>query len=672
MNELHRSPPDSVQIRHGNTGHAQIPSPNILPFRTGTAVGMNYFSRKNTAGAFSSDGYRYQDHCALLKAVQSLQDNEFESIGIETEDDFCLLFHHQRINVQVKDSELSSALIKAHVAENQLLIGSGIKKEVETFLAYLTQYRNAQASGETPERKRQIDADFAVVVKKLDLPDIPASWSLQHVPRAGLYENIAHNIHRIANSRRQLVNADECISKLLSLFANARSERNYFDKKQLLAVISGFTADVHIIESHFSSFEVPMAQKVLNSVGGAAPQLLDKIAEKIIHAEILQKKGDLREALKIYTSLSEFIETDEIFLACAMLHDMLDDTPAARESAGRALDCNRRSFGAHFILATLACATGDKREGLNHFEAAYAINPSDPALLYNLGVFWQKEDLPKATDFYKRSLALNNDNSSAHLNCGISLFLSGDCKNALDHINQALLLDPGAADALSQKGEILRFLGDHSDAAGLFERALSSDGDNVISLVGLAYCYLAEGDVSGVGLLIDHHEEKLRNLNVGQALEISVPGGNSTSLIAIERSTDRKLKFCYNDLNTMVSWPNNDLVILGTLPLPTDQLMPQIIKVYETREHYLEALLMIASGPEDEDIGLTHGKIRVLPDHCLITLQISALTIFGKTPRINGGLESFQDNYHDNFLLILANRETREHFHLNLQGIEFS
>jgi tetratricopeptide (TPR) repeat protein len=671
MNELHRTPPNSVQIRHGNTGHAQISSPNILAFRTGTAVGMDYFSRKNTAGAFSSDGYRYQDHCALLKAVQSLQDNEFESIGIETEDDFCLLFHHQRINVQVKDSELSSTLIKAHVAENQLLIGSGIKKEVETFLAYLTQYRNAQASGETPERKRQIDADFAVVVKKLRLPDIPASWSLQHVPRAGLYENIAHNIHRIANSRRQLVNADECISKLLSLFANARSERNYFDKKQLLAVISGFTADFHIIESHFSSFEVPMAQKVLNSVGGAAPQLLDKIAEKILHAEILQKKGDLREALKIYTSLSEFIETDEIFLACAMLHDMLDDMPAARESAGRALDCNRRSFGAHFILATLACATGDKREGLNHFEAAYAINPSDPALLYNLGVFWQKEDLPKATDFYKRSLALNNDNSSAHLNCGISLFLSGDCKNALDHINQALLLDPGAADALSQKGEILRFLGDHSDAAGLFERALSSDGDNVISLVGLAYCCLALGDVSGVGLLINHHEKKLLELNVGQSLEINVPGGSS-SLITIERSTDKQLKFCYNDLSVKVSWPNNDSVSIGTLPLRTGELVPHITKVYDTREDFLKALLLIASDTDNEDNKLNHGKIRVLPDRCLITLQINALTITGTTPRIMGGLESFQENYDGNFRLILVNRESRIANHFNLQGVEFS
>ncbi|MCU0072519.1 tetratricopeptide repeat protein [Pseudomonas koreensis] len=630
---------------------------------------MSYFSRKNTSGSFASDGFRYQDGCALLHAVKNLLNNDFKSIGIETEDDFCLLFGSTRINVQVKDSELNFPLIKSHLADNQILIGSSMKKEVETFITYLTHYRNAQASGETDDKKFEISQDFAELLQKHELDNIPPSWTPLHHPRAGLYDCIAVNIHSIARSRQQIVDADACIARMLHLFANARCDRNHLGKNQLLGVISEFSADVQIVKSNYARFETPIAQKVIQSVGGNTARLLDKVAEKIHYADTLQKKGRYADALTIYTSLSMFLETDEIFLACAMLHDVLDNVEAAKSSAIEALDCNPRCFGAHFILGTLAQAQGDRTGTLNHFESAYAIDSSNPVLLYNLGVYWQTHDRPKAMAFYEQSLRSDNDNSSAHLNYGICLFLNGDYSDALHHIDQALLLEPGAPSALAQKGEIQRFFGNHAEAIDSFERALKKDRDNVPSLEGIAYCRLALGDTSGVGLLIDYLEEKLSSLRVGERLKVEDMGWNSTNVIVLERCNKQQLKFHYNDMVATVYWPNNDKIGLGTYQV--DEIMlPLILKDYDCSEHYQEALRLISltsiEAPEP-----TRGSIRERSDCCEIALKVNAFTLSGNTPRINGGYESFREHYHGVYLLMLRDMQGNNASTFRLRGIEF-
>lgn len=52
----------------------------------------DYFGKIKTGGSNSSKGFAYQDLCAAFYLLKHLSVSGFKSIGIETDDDFSLLF----------------------------------------------------------------------------------------------------------------------------------------------------------------------------------------------------------------------------------------------------------------------------------------------------------------------------------------------------------------------------------------------------------------------------------------------------------------------------------------------------------------------------------------------------------------------------------------------------
>lgn len=93
----------------------------------------------------------------------------------------------------------------------------------------------------------------------------------------------------------------------------------------------------------------------------------------------------------------------------------------------------------------------------------------------------QARELPAAVEALKRSIALNSNQPSAHLNLGVALLDLGQFVPALESFERALQLYPRYALAWSNRGNALRLLGRHEEALASCEAALRLQPDLAVA-----------------------------------------------------------------------------------------------------------------------------------------------------------------------------------------------
>lgn len=116
----------------------------------------------------------------------------------------------------------------------------------------------------------------------------------------------------------------------------------------------------------------------------------------------------LREAVEQVQPLLIHPETpDDAFWAAGVLLRRLDDATAAREMFEACLERSPRHVRAHRELATLCMQGGDAHAALAHSVEAYREDPSNPALLCNVGVcHLTLGDLLQAEEFLRLAIGM--------------------------------------------------------------------------------------------------------------------------------------------------------------------------------------------------------------------------------------------------------------------------
>jgi len=119
---------------------------------------------------------------------------------------------------------------------------------------------------------------------------------------------------------------------------------------------------------------------------------------------------------------------------------------------------------------------------------------------YHILVFeraWQR-----AEPFFKKAIEINPRSSLGHVFYGLFLMAQGRTQDALEHVTQALELDPLSPIILCVASSPFRQLDRFQEASDLAERALGLDPDNALALV---FCGMALG---GLG----RHDEAIARL----------------------------------------------------------------------------------------------------------------------------------------------------------------
>jgi tetratricopeptide (TPR) repeat protein len=207
-----------------------------------------------------------------------------------------------------------------------------------------------------------------------------------------------------------------------------------------------------------------------------------------------------------------------------------------------ALAMNPDNATAHQMLGLLL-GQSDKKQALEHLEAAMHLKPHDPITLYafgcseagrgalsnavecfeeavrslpngddkQYGVFDRKHRLPellryklgmayeqsgqaaKAEREYRAALGLAPDYPEAHQNLGVLLMRSGQITEAEDHFSRAVQLMPGFAQAYSCLGIIRQQQNRKPEALACFQKAVQCDPGEWRTRLNLAFAYLSDG-----------------------------------------------------------------------------------------------------------------------------------------------------------------------------------
>jgi len=631
-----------------------------------------YFGKKKTGGSNASKGFCYQDLCAAFYLLKNLEVDGFSSIGVETDDDFSLLFDDKKINVQVKYQELSIPIIKKYINKDQIIIGTSKNKNLSTLLAYLKQYRNNQLSNENSLSKVSVSEEFERVLKRNDIVlenirEIADTWNVDIIPEDKIQDIIRLEIIEWGIGNALLLDADECLKELLFCLYKYRSERRYIEKFDVINIFLKHSKKLMLKEGDAATLSF------LDKLALEHSQILSSVNSKVSQAESLLIEGKYAEALRDYIELSETVKSEKIYIKCAAILQLLGDLDNAIFYCDNSLKVAPLYPTALALKGVLIAEKGDNDFALELLKSAEFQDGTDPFITYNIGVaYLNLRNVDKAITYFEKTIELNSNLSSPHLNLGVCLFHKGAFSEATKHIDLALLLEPGLPEALSQKGEIKRFYGKVDEASKLFERCLFNSPNNHIANRGSAFCLIEKGDPLGFALLVLNYQKELIKLGENESLTIVDIGWERSLVISIKNINEASYLVNYDGLEIYVLKPNRDRIAVGILNTQGINL-PLIMKFYSELHSYNNAVNNIKLSQPIDLFAFARGFVKGKPDHCEIRISLEHYSIYGKTDICdNKGFKAFLDCFDGCVRLVVIHEETNQNEMFNVIGLECS
>jgi len=89
-----------------------------------------------------------------------------------------------------------------------------------------------------------------------------------------------------------------------------------------------------------------------------------------------------------------------------------------------------------------------RAQAIDAYDLALCVDPGRPEILINCGtLYYEDGNLEKASEYFRRAVALDAENALAHFNLGSVLEEVGEVEAARQHLRQAVCLDPNYPDA---------------------------------------------------------------------------------------------------------------------------------------------------------------------------------------------------------------------------------
>lgn len=631
---------------------------------------FDYFGKSKTGGSNASYGFSYQDHCAMLFLLKHYDDPAFEGLGIETDDDFCLLFGQRKVACQVKYETLTVPLAKVHMGNEKILIGSSVNKELDTLWRYVKHFRNQQSSPETSDCKFAVSTQFADVLKKhafdqSGIAAIPDTWSIEIIQEHGLEQRVAVELIACGVAHHLYIDSDNCLFEFCHMVSAARKDRGYITGRAVLDLLKKHGRIFIPATGHSSQMEF------LHRLNIDQHQLLESVDVKLSKAQQALKTKQYQEALDIYHALADVIESEQLLIKCAALFQVLGNLDQALGYCDKALQQFPRCSDALAIKGTLHAELGDLDFALELLTSANAHKPGDPFILYNIGVAnLQLKSIDQAAEWFGKAIEADPNLGDAHLNLSVCLFHLGRYKQALEHVERALIFNPGQPQALSQKGELKRFYGDYEAALRLFERCLQHTPDNPIAKQGQALCLIEKGDLLGYALLVRFYDKVLSERKPGERIRVADIGWERTLKIDISNIDEAFYKVECGGLEVQVPKLDNSHIGIGVDQFDGESRVPIIMKSYANPQAFMFAVTAVSAHISDTQPVGVKGIIRGHKDHCEIRVELAQYTIYGKTdPCEQTGFHAFCDAYDGVAWLILECAQSAIRLRVPLTGL---
>ena len=190
-------------------------------------------------------------------------------------------------------------------------------------------------------------------------------------------------------------------------------------------------------------------------------------------AELLEKKGDLKGAIREYETLLK-----------------------SSRKAGDRLKGTIPGLCEH--IGYLYTKTGNDEKAISYYLQAVKQAPSDANLYYNLSYLYEKRhQREKADDFLAKALRLRREDMQGRLELAERRMAAGRLKAAEQYLKQVLRRDPRSREALVLMARLREKQGRKKDLRKVYEKVLSLEPGNETVAYNLAGLLYEAGDLTG-------------------------------------------------------------------------------------------------------------------------------------------------------------------------------
>ena len=196
-----------------------------------------------------------------------------------------------------------------------------------------------------------------------------------------------------------------------------------------------------------------------------------KLAELYLYVEMHKEALDqLNDVLKVNR------RNPKAYYMKGMVYKEAGDTTLALSSFLTATEQDP-SYALAFEQMGLIYAVKHDQRAPDFYKTALRINPDNPTVMYNLGMYYQQHSLPdKAIETYQELLRLHPDHANAAYNIGfIKSEIEKKPQEALDWFKKAAGINPAYAEAHYMVGYSLEPSGKRSEAIEAYRKSLKAD-----------------------------------------------------------------------------------------------------------------------------------------------------------------------------------------------------
>jgi tetratricopeptide (TPR) repeat protein len=169
-----------------------------------------------------------------------------------------------------------------------------------------------------------------------------------------------------------------------------------------------------------------------------------------------------------------------------MAFKQMGDTTKAISAMQTAVEQNPEYYDAYIQLG-LMFASRNNKLAIDYYNNALNINPQSTEALYNLGMFYQENDMiDNALNSYNSILKLEPRHKYATYNIGyIYLVFLGKYSEAIKYFTEVIKIDAKYADAYYNRGLCYEMLNDYTNARVDYKNAMSIIPNYEKSVIGL-------------------------------------------------------------------------------------------------------------------------------------------------------------------------------------------
>jgi protein O-GlcNAc transferase len=187
--------------------------------------------------------------------------------------------------------------------------------------------------------------------------------------------------------------------------------------------------------------------------------------------------------------------TIEEKLSLSRVYLMQKDQKRAQQVLEEAAVSNPNHPELTALHGVLCMMQGKYETAIEALEKAKALNPDLAMIYYNLAKSYRKcNRLEQAEEAARKALTMNAMNFDAHVELGCILFKTARAKEALDHLFEAIRLNPDFLKAYLILGQLCKTAGTGEDATSLYRNALQRLPDAHILREELCALYAAKED----------------------------------------------------------------------------------------------------------------------------------------------------------------------------------